>query len=368
MKMKKLLALLLASLLLLALVACGEPIETETTTAGNEPETPEDEDPTPNPDDNKDPDLNEDTTPTPVILGTEENPAYILENSLTVTLEAGQVYYVGLKNPSGQRVYIENANAVISCNGTDYTAVDGMVEMVLGATENADSRQGLVFTVKAANGAAAEFVLHIEAPLGSMGNPYALEAFDAMHVTLAKDEVLYYKWTATNNGTFRVLSSETKSNIVLTCESRTTGDSNGSESIEITALKGTEILIALGTNGAVIEEGFDVSFAFEEADPNTLFTYTVKIFDSTFEGLSGVTVELRSLSDNTLITTLTTDENGSATYSSVWCDCYAKIIVPDGYTLVSDNDEDSTNDDIATFKLGSGEFGTVIATFSLYQN
>ncbi len=367
MNIKKLFALLLASLLLLSLVSCAAPQGTETTTADNTPEEPEEEEPTTPPPTDNNGDGSGDTPQTPVILGTEENPAYMLEDTLSVTLTAGQVYYIGVKNPIGQRIYIENSNAVISCNGVDYTAENGTVEMIVAAGENADSRQGLIFTLKAADGAAAEFLVHIEAPLGSMGNPYALTSLDDLHVALAKDEVLYYKWTATDSGTFQALCSEESSNIILTADSRTTGDSNGMEVQEITVLKGDEILIAIGTNGAVISEGFDLSFAFVTADPSTVFTYTVKAFDSTLNGIANVTIEIRSAVDNTLITNLETDESGSAVYSAVWSDCYAKIIVPDGYQLVNDNDEDATNNDISDFKLGSGEFGNVIAIFSLYQ-
>ena len=309
------------------------------------------------------------TTPPPVepdmTPGSIDNPTYMGEDSLSVTVEAGKTYHIAVKNPSGQTIIIESSNACITYDNTVYEATNGVLTLVLNA-DSSDGRKAAILGISAKDGSAATFVVRIEAPLGSMSNPIVLDNLDALHVPVAKDSSIYYQWTATENGNFSVNCENNKSNIVLNVDNRTTGESNGALTSSIGLEKGETVIIAVGTIGtATIAEGIDLTFSFAVADPAADFVYNVSVKSLIEGGIEGVTVEIYTHADNTLVTTLVTDENGLATYTATWADCYAKVILPDGYTLIADNDEDPTNDDLADFHLKSGLFGSANAVFTL---
>ncbi|MBQ9785148.1 MAG: hypothetical protein IJW29_06575 [Clostridia bacterium] len=308
------------------------------------------------------------TTPPPaepdMTPGSIDNPTYMGEGPLSVTVEAGKTYHIAVKNPGGQTITIASPNACITYNNTTYEAIDGVLTLVLNA-ESGDGRVAAILGISAKDGAAATFEVQIEAPLGSMGNPIVLSNLDDLHVAVQKDSSVYYQWTATENGDFYVNCNNVKSNIVLNVDNRTTGESNGAVTSSIGLEKGETVVIAIGTIGtATIPEGVDLTFSFEEADPAADFVYNVSVKSLIEGGLEGVTVEIYT-EDGTLVTTLVTDENGSATYTGLWADCYAKVILPDGYTPIADNDEDPSNDTLADFHLKSGLFGGSNAVFTL---
>lgn len=308
------------------------------------------------------------TTPPPVepdmTPGSIDNPTYMGEEPLSVTVEAGKAYHIAVKNPSGQKIIIESPNACITYDNTVYEATNGVLTLVLNA-DSSDGRKVAILGVSTKDGSAATFVVRIEAPLGSMGNPIELKNLNALNVPVAKDSSVYYRWTATENGNFYVNCSNDKSNIVLNVDNRTTGESNGAETSVIGLEIGETVIIAVGTIGsATVAEGLDLTFSFEPADPAADFVYNVSVKSLIEGGLEGVTVEIYT-ADGTLVTTLVTDENGAASYTGLWADCYAKVILPEGYTPIADNDEDPTNDDLTDFHLKSGLFGSANAIFTL---
>ena len=343
--MKKILTLLLAALLILSsllfAVACDGD-STESTTTTPPAEGPEDPVEPPEPE-----------------LGEEGNPETIASDSLLVTLAEGQTYYVAVRNPGSQQVIIEDANAVITYNGATYTAVDGILLLTL-ADASGDGRKTAVLGVSAADGSAATFTVKVEARPGTMGNPYTLESLDDLNVTLPKDTTIYYQWTATENGNFYASRNDANTNVVLIINNRTTGDMS-SDSTVLGIEQGETILVAVSTLNRR-EANVTVSFEMVAADPTAEFTYAVSVGTLSY-GLSDVSVEIYNVNDE-LITTLVTDANGSAVYTGVWMDAYAKITPPDGYTFIQSG-EDVEPTDRAEFHLHSGLFGTADAIFTL---
>ncbi len=351
--MKRIFTLLLAAFLLLS-IFCLAACNTEEGTKKNDGTTSK-EDPTTPP-----PPVEPDMTP-----GSADNPTYIADEPLSVTVETGKVYHVAVKNPGGQKVIIESPNAQITYNNTLYEAVDGVLTLEL-STDSSDGRKAAILAIGAKDGAEATFEVRIEARLGSMGNPIVLADLSDLHVPVQKDSSIYYQWTATENGNFYVNCAHVKSNIVLNADNRTTGESSGAERIGIGIEKGETVIIAVGTIGtATVAEGLDLIFTFEEVDPTADFLYTVSVKTLTEGGVQGVTVEIYSHTDDSLVTTLVTDENGLASYTALWADCYAKVILPEDYTVIADNDEDPTNDTLADFHLKSGLFSGANAVFTL---
>ena len=343
--MKKLLTVLLvASLVLSSLlfaVACdGDSTEPTTTTPPAEgPDEP--------------------VEPYEPALGEEGNPETIASDSLLVTLAAGQTYYVAVRNPGSQQVIIEDANAVITYNGATYTAVDGILLLTL-TDVSGDGRKTAVLGVSAADGSASSFTVKVEARPGTMGNPYTLESLDDLNVTLPKDTTIYYQWTATENGNFCASRSDSNTNVVLIINNRTTGDMS-SDSTVLGIEQGETVLVAVSTLNRR-EASVTVSFEMVAADPSAEFTYAVSVGTLAY-GISDVTVQIYN-ANNELITTLVTDANGSAVYTGVWMDAYARITLPEGYTLIQ-NGEEAEPTDRAEFHLHSGSFGKADAIFTL---
>ena len=160
--MKRFFTLLLATSLLLSvfcMAACNTEEETKkdngTTTKEETPTTP--------------PPAEPDMTP-----GSIDNPTYMGEEPLSVTVEAGKTYHIAIKNPSGQTVIIESANACITYNNTVYEATNGVLSLVL-STDSSDGRKAAILGISAKDGSAATFEVRIVAPLGSMGNPIPLD-------------------------------------------------------------------------------------------------------------------------------------------------------------------------------------------------
>ena len=297
-------------------------------------------------------------------LGSEENPEIIVSDSLLVTLTAGQTYYVAVRNPGAQQILIEDPNAVITYSENAYTAVDGVLVLPLNNVSG-DGRTTAVLGVSASDGKAATFTVKIESLPGTMGNPYPLNSLDELSVSLPKDTTVYYQWTATENGNFCASRTDDNTNIVLIVNSRTTGDMSKEESAPDKTLLGVEkgetVLIgisALNRN----ESTFTVSFEMTPADPNAEFTYVVSV-GTLLAGIPDVTVEIYNANDE-LITTVVTDTEGKAIYTNVWMDAYAKIILPDGYTLYQGGG-DVEPSDRTEFYLRSGSFGTANAIFTL---
>ncbi|MBQ9804942.1 MAG: hypothetical protein IJW49_00310 [Clostridia bacterium] len=385
--MKKILSLFLVLALLvstLCLIACDKKAEgdddnkkdtttqpTDTSTADDDasstPDTdtsaiPSDTGNTPDDDtsaSDAEPDEEPDMTP-----GSADNPVFLGEDPYTVTLEAGKSFHVAVKNPGNQRIVIADANAKVIYSGNEYEADDTGIVLPL-VTESGDGRKSAVLEITSKDGSAASFTVLVEAMPGTMGNPLPLTDLSDLNAVPAKDQTLYYSWTATANGNFSVQAKTAVSNFVMMVDNRTTGENKGATSATLGVLAGETVLIAVGTvSGNPVDGGLDYAFTMVEADPTADFNFTVAVSSLSDGAVAGVTVEFYNRADDTLVTTLATDVDGKATYTGIWRDLYAKITVPDGYELLSDND-DTTDDLLGEFHLTSGLFGNATAVFTL---
>ncbi|MBQ7386958.1 MAG: hypothetical protein IJW03_02205 [Clostridia bacterium] len=193
--------------------------------------------------------------------GTPEKPFFISDDEVVYTIPAGATYTFTLKGET-RTMIIENSSVSVSYGGTEYTPVDNKIEVsVSGPTDPSDPPTA--FTVTNTADSDNEVTLRFVSPLGSRNNPFSVT--NGMPYTteiITYEDIIYYVFTATDNGTVHV-SSETEENyikIMNTTTSRVSEYTDGTVGSTVSLRdvnEGDRILIEVSTDS---ESGSAVEF------------------------------------------------------------------------------------------------------------
>lgn len=197
--------------------------------------------------------------------GTQAKPYYLTldENGqMEITLPANATYYyiAYARSVRGRELVVESEALEITFNDKSYTAQSGTVRAPIGV--NVTSTFGTVnFSLKNLSAEDVTLTLKMESPLGSHDNPIQITLDTATAVTVSGTEVVYYQWTATGNGKFRITADS--DNNSMSMQNKTTGQASdvttdGALTCEIDVNAGDVIEIRLSVSMG--EEGVDSTY------------------------------------------------------------------------------------------------------------
>ncbi len=177
--------------------------------------------------------------------GTKDYPFFINEDSTTVTIPAGGMYYYSMFAGDRRSLVIENAAVEVTFRDVAYTPDEnGLVKVALVAD---NQRDHIFFTVKNTAESEAAITLTIESEPGSTDNPIELTALDESIVSeVPKGSIMYYTYTVTGDITgLKVKSTDKTNNISLTnrTTSAATNFTNGAEAGETLTVKAGDVIV-----------------------------------------------------------------------------------------------------------------------------
>lgn len=208
--------------------------------------------------------------------GSEERPFVINEDSLTVTVPAGETYHFTFFGGYNRTLHVTDAGVEILFRDETYTPDENGSIAVRIITDSPRDHAYVAITNK--NGDTRDITLTLVSDPGAMDNPIAIEQLgETITARVPQDGMVYYKWTATATGTVTVLSSDTINNISLNnlTTSRVSDFSNGAESVSLDVTEGDEITVVVSVLGGdkqaeYNEVSFKLSMGGEETEPETL--------------------------------------------------------------------------------------------------
>ena len=186
----------------------------------------------------------------------------------TATVAAGATTYYEIRNIGGAHLVVESSDIEILYDGQTYTANGGKVRVPLAKTTTFDF---VKFAIVNKTATEQTLTLNLVSDEGTRENPFALE-FKSMEQTLDKEEYVYYKWTATGDGTLTVSGISENAYIIITKYIADTdvpsqverNENNLVSELTMEVAEGDEIIIGIGvyngqTSGNVIT--YVVAFA-----------------------------------------------------------------------------------------------------------
>ena len=175
--------------------------------------------------------------------GTLEKPFWLVDDVTSLSLNAGAEVYYQCRN-NNVTFTIESENVSVTCGDVTYTAENGVVTFTITHDIGAAS----IFSVKNNGTETIETELKTVYPLGTMQNPILLtDASGEVVAEVPQDISLYYKWTATQDGTLTVVSYNPNNYITLQNGNTMSDATWGEESTFIECKTGDEIIIIVGT-------------------------------------------------------------------------------------------------------------------------
>ncbi|MBQ9070148.1 MAG: hypothetical protein IJY23_02195 [Clostridia bacterium] len=200
--------------------------------------------------------------------GTAEKPYAISADDESITIGANTSYYYIIYRAvdvsfelSGEGVKVTYGENVYTPDG------DGKIKFAL-LGEDTNSVASLLIE----NTTAAEktYSVKVESVPGSYGNPFVIESVGATvtTATITSDDIVYYSYTASADGTFTVTLTSEKSSISMTnarnSQNANTSSEAETQTISLTVKEGDVILIDCSTTA---KDGVVVTFVpeFEEA-------------------------------------------------------------------------------------------------------
>ena len=252
--------------------------------------------------------------------GSAQKPFFISEDVTSVSIEANSELYFNYRGAISRHVEIKNENISITYNGNTYTAVNGVVTVVL----EPEMGQVTSFSIKNNSSEKIETLMELVSPLGSMDNPIVLEE-SSVSVTVPAGEAIHYLWTADKDGVLLVSSQSVYNNIALTntATNAVSALTAGSAGEYIAVSSGDAIRISVASTDDKNQVTVDIAlrcYTATEADPVPVIKETVDY--SAREGASLVfTAEvgktLTIYDENVSVTvggtTYTPDANGTLT-------------------------------------------------------
>lgn len=199
--------------------------------------------------------------------GTAKKPFYLSENETEISIAAGQEVYYFIHNAQECFIRINNDNAVISYDGKDYVAENGVAEIYFAPSAD-DNQYGevkvTVFSVKNVGDTDFSTTLIREARLGSAGNPIELDS-NTCSAFVSEGKAIYYKWIADKNGVLSIASEDAKSSIsvkrVLENDVPIIAGIEGGGVTYLQVAAGDEIVFSLSAKDTAV--AVEITFAFE---------------------------------------------------------------------------------------------------------
>ena len=182
--------------------------------------------------------------------GSEERPFVINEDSLTVTVPAGETYHFTLFGGYYRTQHGTPAGAEILFRVQTYPPVDNGAIAVRIVTDSPRDHAYGALTNK--NGDSREITLTLVSDPGAMDNPIVIETLgEAITANVPQDGMVYYRWTATAAGKLTVTSADDINNISLNnlANSKVTDFTNGAESVTLEVAEGDTITIVVSVIG-----------------------------------------------------------------------------------------------------------------------
>jgi hypothetical protein len=182
--------------------------------------------------------------------GSAEHPFVISGDTLTVTVPAGVTYHFALFGANNRTLTVTDPDAEITYKDTVYTPDgDGKIAVRM-STES--PREHSFFALTNKGSVDKEMNVTILSDPGAMDNPIVVESVgETITAQVPQDGMVYYRWTATANGTLTVSSPDTINNISLNnlATSQVSDFTNGGESVSLTVSEGDVITIVVSVLG-----------------------------------------------------------------------------------------------------------------------
>ena len=182
--------------------------------------------------------------------GSEERPFVINEDSLTVTVPAGETYHFTLFGGYNRTLHVTDAGAEILFRDQTYAPDENGSIAVRIVTDSPRDHAYVALTNK--SGDTREISLTLVSDPGAMDNPIVIETLgEAITANVPQDGMVYYRWTATAAGKLTVTSADPINNISLNnlANSKVTDFTNGAESVTLEVAEGDTITIVVSVIG-----------------------------------------------------------------------------------------------------------------------
>lgn len=258
--------------------------------------------------------------------GSAEKPFYISENETEITIEPAGELHFNYRGAVTKYLTINSDKLVVIYEETEYTAVDGVIEVAITSKEIGTNAS---FVVKNISGETVNEIMTLLAPLGSMDNPYNLnEDYDCKIVPA--EGTIYYKWTAVEDYVIVIYVPDNKVNSVgitkvLENDVPVSSFSSGDSYAYMPVSAGDTVTIAISTSNkedTLVEfEGY--SYYGNESEPVPAFVKDIDIPLTSGQSLSvstkvGNTVTIADEENISVVyngTTYTPDENGKISFT-----------------------------------------------------
>ena len=182
--------------------------------------------------------------------GSEERPFVINEDSLTVTVPAGETYHFTLFGGYNRTLHVTDAGAEILFRDQTYAPDENGSIAVRIVTDSPRDHAYVALTNK--SGDSREITLTLVSDPGAMDNPIVIETLgESITANVPQDGMVYYRWTATAAGKLTVTSADPINNISLNnlANSKVTDFTNGAESVTLEVAEGDTITIVVSVIG-----------------------------------------------------------------------------------------------------------------------
>ena len=182
--------------------------------------------------------------------GSEERPFVINEDSLTVTVPAGETYHFTLFGGYNRTLHVTDAGVEILFRDQTYAPDENGSIAVRIVTDSPRDHAYVALTNK--SGDTREITLTLVSDPGAMDNPIVIETLgEAVTANVPQDGMVYYRWTATAAGKLTVTSADPINNISLNnlANSKVTDFTNGAESVTLEVAEGDTITIVVSVIG-----------------------------------------------------------------------------------------------------------------------
>ena len=182
--------------------------------------------------------------------GSEERPFVINEDSLTVTVPAGETYHFTLFGGYNRTLHVTDAGAEILFRDQTYAPDENGSIAVRIVTDSPRDHAYVALTNK--SGDTREITLTLVSDPGAMDNPIVIETLgESITANVPQDGMVYYRWTATAAGKLTVTSADAINNISLNnlANSKVTDFTNGAESVTLEVAEGDTITIVVSVIG-----------------------------------------------------------------------------------------------------------------------
>ncbi len=194
--------------------------------------------------------------------GTADRPFVVNESTQNATVPAGASHYYSMFSGDRRTVYIESAVVEVLLNGTTYTADETGVIAIRIVGENA--RDHINFCIQNKSEADAQIVIRVESDPGAMDNPIPVPSLgETMTASVTKDIIMYYAWTATEDGVLTLTSTSDNNNISMSnlTSMQVTNFTNGALIATLDVKAGETVSITVSAVSVAAGETVSIPFA-----------------------------------------------------------------------------------------------------------